>query len=720
LSDDNNDLTQWIFPDTSISAHSYLIVWVDEDPAQTGLHADFKISASGEAIYLSDMNAAVIDDVTFGAQNVDISYGRFPNGTGAFRTMYPTFSEANLNYGPGDTVETQTVFGDTLIHTINLHFYVEHWQDTLQYNYEVLDEEYMPVRLTFDNTVVLDSVGIRYKGHSSYEMSRNTPKKPFELKFGEYRDDQMLYGLKKLNLQNCVSDPSFMRETIGYGIARRFLPASRTAYSNVNVDGDLLGFYVLAEQIDKIFLSKYFANNGGNLYKSGDDGGTLEYRGADPTAYYAEYELKTNEEENDWSGFVALLDRLNNTANNVFVDTMQNWLNLDGCIRVMAFNMVLSNYDSYTGSSRNFYFYDDATSGQFHMIPWDLNESFGVYQNGWDVITQDIVNITNLNDRPLSRRILENDSLRQVYFQYIREMIDGPAAADSIASKINLLKPIIQSYVEADPNKLYTNQNFINNLESDVFVDIGRRIPGLKAFSQARNLNLGLQISNDRVYPGDADNNGVVNALDILPIGIYFLQTGMPRDSVTFQWGAHRALLWNSSAATYADANGDGAVDEKDVVAIGVNWNNQHSASVKSFEIDPNDKILLSAYRSAFTTLYNSLSGENEATSSMRALLSSMMGLDEPTPAVFELEQNYPNPFNMETTIAFSLAAKQEIRMQIVNILGQVVCTPISDQIYEAGKHSYHFDASCLSSGIYFYRLETVQGNKLCKMILLK
>ena len=42
-------------------------------------------------------------------------------------------------------------------------------------------------------------------------------------------------------------------------------------------------------------------------------------------------------------------------------------------------SLAISNFDSYTGSGRNFYLYDDLTSGKFKMMPWDLNESFGAY-----------------------------------------------------------------------------------------------------------------------------------------------------------------------------------------------------------------------------------------------------------------------------------------------------------------------------------------------------
>ncbi|MCP4347206.1 MAG: hypothetical protein GY795_16970 [Desulfobacterales bacterium] len=95
LTDDSADLTQWAFPDVSVPAHGYLAIWTDSDEEQDGLHAGFKLSASGESIFLVDPAQQVADEVTFGEQTSDISTGRYPDGTGSFVTMNPTFSAAN-------------------------------------------------------------------------------------------------------------------------------------------------------------------------------------------------------------------------------------------------------------------------------------------------------------------------------------------------------------------------------------------------------------------------------------------------------------------------------------------------------------------------------------------------------------------------------------------------------------------------------------------------
>ena len=98
LSDKQDNPTKWQFPDnTEIAANGYLIVWLDEDhddeEATEGLHANFKLSKSGELVLFVDSDTEgneVLDSVEFGEQETDTAYGRLPNGTGDFQVVVAT------------------------------------------------------------------------------------------------------------------------------------------------------------------------------------------------------------------------------------------------------------------------------------------------------------------------------------------------------------------------------------------------------------------------------------------------------------------------------------------------------------------------------------------------------------------------------------------------------------------------------------------------------
>lgn len=85
----------------------------------------------------------------------------------------------------------------------------------------------------------------------------------------------------------------------------------------------------------------------------------------------------------------------------------------------------------------------------------------------------------------------------------------------------------------------------------------------------------------------------------------------------------------------------------------------------------------------------------------------------------FSLAQNYPNPFNPATTIHYVLPAREAVRLIVYNMLGAEIATLVNG-IQSAGAHEIEFDASQLSSGVYYYRLETATQQATRKMILLR
>jgi hypothetical protein len=91
-------------------------------------------------------------------------------------------------------------------------------------------------------------------------------------------------------------------------------------------------------------------------------------------------------------------------------------------------------------------------------------------------------------------------------------------------------------------------------------------------------------------------------------------------------------------------------------------------------------------------------------------------------PNKFRLEQNYPNPFNPSCIIEFNLPRPDMVKMEIFNIIGQKIETPINKHM-TAGRHEFTFTAGNLPSGIYFYRIQVGSAggfSDVKKMILLR
>ena len=91
----------------------------------------------------------------------------------------------------------------------------------------------------------------------------------------------------------------------------------------------------------------------------------------------------------------------------------------------------------------------------------------------------------------------------------------------------------------------------------------------------------------------------------------------------------------------------------------------------------------------------------------------------EPGLTAYKLEQNYPNPFNPTTTIGFGIPEKGNVRLSILNILGEEIRVLLNEEKV-SGYHSVDFSASELPSGVYFYQLKVGNSIDTKKMILIR
>lgn len=137
------------------------------------------------------------------------------------------------------------------------------------------------------------------------------------------------------------------------------------------------------------------------------------------------------------------------------------------------------------------------------------------------------------------------------------------------------------------------------------------------------------------------------------------------------------------------------------------------SVRVATFSVDTVNNIMWSVYSNVDTSQH--VSGNFN-------IYMTLTDVDDPTdglPNSFAVYQNYPNPFNPTTTISFALPRAQSASLSVYNVLGQMVSNQDFGTL-SAGRHEFIFNAEHLSSGIYFYRIETEDGNKIRKMVLLK
>ena len=106
LTDDAGDPFQWKLPNSWLAPGEFLLIWADDEGQQGLLHANFKLSKNGEFLGIYDkvgLEPQLLDGLDFGAQEEDISYGRWPDGIGNYGFMHPTPGGPNAPVGIEET-----------------------------------------------------------------------------------------------------------------------------------------------------------------------------------------------------------------------------------------------------------------------------------------------------------------------------------------------------------------------------------------------------------------------------------------------------------------------------------------------------------------------------------------------------------------------------------------------------------------------------------------
>ncbi len=427
--------------------------------------------------------------------------------------------------------EGDQFFAEGNVHEISFQFSQVGYWDSLVANKP--SETYMKCDVTIDGILYTDA-GVRFKGNSSFNGP--TMKKPFKIDFEEFEDDQTHDGLKQLSLNNGFKDPTFLREKLALDFMNQHgIAAPRATFARLYLNGEFWGLYSVVEDIGKTFLKQRFDNNDGNLFK-GDPHGTLQWKGSQQNNYIGDYELKTNEDLNDWSDLIALLDALNNSTAADLHTALADRLNLDSWYGYWAAHSLFVNLDSYVGSGHNYYLYHNEDTDKFEFIAWDENEAFGNFKMG--LSEQQLLNLPfthipqPLDQRPLMNRLLQNADMKQTYADRYCELLQD-FSNEALDASIDSLADLIRTHVYEDTKKFYPNNVFEQNLSQEVSTPGGPQGPyiiaGLKPFINGRRTALLSQLANFGCVESAVETTNVEDELLIFPnptSSHFFIKTG--------------------------------------------------------------------------------------------------------------------------------------------------------------------------------------------------
>jgi spore coat protein CotH len=384
---------------------------------------------------------------------------------------------------------------------------------------------------------ILDSIGIRQKGFYS-NWGAWTDKKPLKLKFNKYVSGQKYDGLKKINLQNGLHDPSMMRDALSYKFLREAgVPAPRTSFAKVYLNEAYWGLYTIVEQIDKKFLGNWFENKDGDLFKCISNT-NLDWQGNLEAEYTDEFELKTNETTSGFTDFIKWVDVINNSGTG-FKDSLSAYFETSDYLTILAADIIMLNWDSYYFHGRNFYVYQNPENNKFNWIPWDYNLSFS------EIPSELIIDYSQLSEtepKPLVINIQSDDELKNEYFENLCSLINNYFNLEHMEGYIDNTSQMIRPAYLDDPNKLFTIEQFDTTILTDMNIEVPEPFSGdmywqyykgIKQFITERNSDVTQQLSSvgyvcdpttniaDRrieseykLYPNPANQSFSIEALD--------------------------------------------------------------------------------------------------------------------------------------------------------------------------------------------------------------
>lgn len=379
------------------------------------------------------------------------------------------------------------------IQTIEITFDFDNWDYRLD-TAKLGSDGYTMAKKVIINGISFDSVGVKFKGNSSYDSTYI--KNPFTISLDEYKN-QTYQGYKTLKLANCFSDPSMIREVLTYQIVGDYLDAPKANFAKVTVNNTPLGLYSNVESINKAFCSSRYGSSKGAFFSCSPmviptpqtKSNLLYLNSKDSSDYMKYYELKSDE---GWSELIELCDSLTNNPT-----SFERIMDKEKVLWMLALNNIMVNLDSYTGVfCQNYYMYRD---GEYYwnVIPWDYNMSFGAFpfigSSNTSMGTLSLSAMQNLsltahsNDKywTLISIVMNNPDLKKRYMAHCKTLLEEKFSNGQYITLAENLRKLINEEVKNDIHKFYSYEQYSNAMNTGV--NIGNyTVPGISELMSAR------------------------------------------------------------------------------------------------------------------------------------------------------------------------------------------------------------------------------------------
>lgn len=361
-----------------------------------------------------------------------------------------------LGVGPVRAQSADELFASQALQRVDLWLNSSDWSK-LRANFQ--ENTYYPADVTLNGETVRN-VGIRSRGRGS----RSSTKPGLRVDFDRYATGQTFLGLKSFVLDNLTQDASGIHESVAAGFyARLGIPVSREIHTQLYVNGEYAGLYVIVEAVDKDLLARVFGTIGDDTQ---NDGYLFEFKyqdewrfsnlGTSLDPYELRFEATTHESNTDEEKYRAIetLVRLTNeTAVSGLPAAISGLLDLPAFVRFVAAQNFLAETDGFLGAygMNNFYLYRLENQNLHTLIMWDADNTF--YST--ELRTNDWGTGTVLMDKLMS--LPEYVALYRAELERCVELAEADNWLDT-----EIIRQVqrIDTAMKADPNKPFSNSSY--------------------------------------------------------------------------------------------------------------------------------------------------------------------------------------------------------------------------------------------------------------------
>jgi hypothetical protein len=436
-------------------ANGTVILWADQNPSAGAAHINLFLPAAGGSIGLARPDGSFIDRLTFGAQDVDLSAAREPDGASNWVTEWNASPGAANPMGTGigqpltpqaasDPPEMIPPAGDLTDHVLGYDLQPEfdlQISDAGIASLRAAPTTWVQATLTFEGRTY-GPIGVNLKGTSSFQPIDQKP--AFRVDINHFVKGARLFGLKEILLNNMVQDPSMIHERLAYWIGRQIgsVPTPRCNHAWVTMNGTALGLYATVEEAKDTMMAYSFADASGGVF-------TVNY--ADfSTKYLPNFQYQDGTD--DTTLITNTMNALTQQPASAATAAAGQFVNLHEFARYWALMVLTAHWGGWPYApdpepvGANARIYADPTSNQLYFIPQGINDA---YETG------DFDFIAKLKSK-LAKDCARTPSCFQDFGGQLMEIL-GKAQQLNWAGEAARVSAQIASFVPMDTKKPYSD-----------------------------------------------------------------------------------------------------------------------------------------------------------------------------------------------------------------------------------------------------------------------